>query len=85
MGRHEAMKTSFAEFEQRVPYRQTQKVYIDCEKVVAVELYRDSNGKKDSAGDTTVLHVCPDMMFFVVGKPEEILKTVKSYCKERNP
>lgn len=76
------MKTSFAEFEQRVPYRQTQKVYIDCEKVVAVELYRDSNGKKDSAGDTTVLRVCPDLMFFVVGKPEDILDTINAYRKE---
>lgn len=79
------MKTSFAEFEQRVPYRKPQKIYIDCEKVVAVELYRDSNGKKDSAGDTTVLRVCPDLMFLVVGKPEDILDTINAYRKDRKP
>ena len=82
------MKTSFAPFEQKILFRNAEKngtyirlIYIDCEKVTAVSSAIDSNGNIiDGQCD---VFISDEMYFTVIGKPEAVLATVCSHCKEK--
>lgn len=79
------MKTSFAEFIEvaydSIDIRNV--IYIDCEQVRAIRPHLDHDCKP--MYNRTDLILGPQLCFVVEGKMTDILNTVKSYCKERNP
>ena len=84
------MKTSFAPFQQEIPFKNgnrrgtnTRTVFINCEDVTAVANSIDDNGNI-IPGHCTLFFQCGDA-FEILGEAEQVIATVRSYCKDRTP
>ena len=82
-GKENMVKTSFAPFKQEVAnkditYQRT--VHIDCEQVAMVTQAIGYYGERMD-GHTDIWVAGYSMPMTVIGEPEEILNTVKAFCK----